>query len=208
MKTNIDKINAFIEYETVLEELFEYYINNIAIIKISFDKAVKIPDSRFWFSISRFLTYRNFKTIDFSNKNVVDNFLKTFIEYIPVICNKKLFCEFYKKHSKFILESPERLIRFFNIIQFNDAFFKFFIDSYPFLALSINNVNKKDKSLYKKFWVNVIETQNLSSSFYHAYPDVFLSDFEFASLLKNRSVFWKLAPSYRNMILSKWRNLK
>lgn len=208
MKTNIDTINAFVEYEQVLEELLNFYNDSVAFNKISFDKGVKTPDSPFWFSVTRFLTYRNFKTIDFSDSNTVDNFIKAFIDYMPVICNKKIFCNFYKKYSKFVLESPERLIRFFTVIHFNEAFFKFFINSYPFLALPINNVSEKDKSLYRKFWSNIIETQDLNPSFYHAYLDVFLSDFDLASLLKSRKIFWKLASSYRNMILTKWRTLK
>ena len=69
MKTNIDTINAFVEYEQVLEELLNFYNDSVAFNKISFDKGVKTPDSPFWFSVTRFLTYRNFKTIDFSDKN-------------------------------------------------------------------------------------------------------------------------------------------
>ena len=40
MKTNIDTINAFVEYEQVLEELLNFYNDSVAFNKISFDKGI------------------------------------------------------------------------------------------------------------------------------------------------------------------------
>ena len=39
-----------------------------------------------------------YPALEKTHQEMVDNFIKAFIDYIPVICNKKIFCNFYKKY--------------------------------------------------------------------------------------------------------------
>ena len=200
MKTDINSINAFIEYENTLEEMFQFCKKIITCDH----EDIYIPDSRFWRKFPELIKITNYSSIDFTDINVVYDFMKAFVDYIPTNTSIRLFIEFYNDNKSFILESPERTVRYFNGVVFDEIFINHIIEVRPFLSLPINKVNLKDRKFYKLFWNSLIMTQNMRPEFYHRYPHVFLSDIDLAACLKCSYIFYKLNSTFRNMIYHKW----
>ena len=200
MKTDINSINVFIEYEDTLEEMFQVCKK---VIECDHED-IHIPDSRFWRKFPELIKITNYSSIDFTDINVVYDFMKAFVDYIPTNISIRLFIEFYNDNKSFILESPERTVRYFNGVVFDEIFINHIIEVRPFLSLPINKVNLKDRKFYKLFWNSLIMTQNMRPEFYHKYPHVFLSDIDLAACLKCSYIFYKLNSTFRNMIYHKW----
>lgn len=200
MKTDINSINAFIEYEDTLEEMLQ-------VCKTFMEcnhEDIHIPDSRFWRKFSELVKCNDYSSIAFTDINVLYDFIKAFIDYIPTNANVKFFIKFYNDNKNFILESPERTVRYFNCVIFDEIFINHIIEVRPFLSLPINKVNLEDRKFYKLFWNSLIMTQNMRPEFYHRYPHVFLSDIDLAACLKCSYVFYNLNSVFRNMIYHKW----
>ena len=209
MKTNFNSINAFIEYNDTLEEMLDFYNNYIANSlctenDICTYEDVYTPDSKFWKAFLKFINVTEFISINFTDIDSVYKFMKAFIDYIPTYPNVKFFIDFYRNNINFILESPERTVRYFNCIAFDKLIIESIIDVRPFLSLPINKVNLEDRKFYKLFWNSLIKTQKMKSEFYHKYPHVFLSDIDLAVCLKCSYVFYNLNSAFRNMIYHKW----
>ncbi|MBO5142082.1 MAG: hypothetical protein J6J11_03455 [Treponema sp.] len=200
MKTDINSINVFIEYEDTLEEMFQVCKK---VIECDHED-IHMPDSRFWRKFPELIKIANYSSIDFTDINVVYDFMKAFVDYIPTNTSIRLFIEFYNDNKSFILESPERTVRYFNCVVFDEIFINHIIEVRPFLSLPINKVNLKDRKFYKLFWNSLIMTQNMRPEFYHRYPHVFLSDIDLAACLKCSYIFYKLNSTFRNMIYHKW----
>lgn len=200
MKTDINSINVFIEYEDTLEEMFQACKTFMECDHNDIHK----PDSRFWRKFPELIKIVNYSSIDFSDINVLYDFMKAFVDYIPTNTSIRLFIEFYNDNKSFILESPERTVRYFNCIVFDKLIIESIIDVRPFLSLPINKVNLEDRKFYKLFWNSLIMTQNMRPEFYHKYPHVFLSDIDLAACLKCSYIFYKLNSTFRNMIYHKW----
>ena len=62
MKTNLNSINAFIEYENVLSEMLSWCQKFIPTLSY---EDVKLPDSAFWKQFPKMVKYGEFNSIDF-----------------------------------------------------------------------------------------------------------------------------------------------
>ena len=79
MKTDINSINVFIEYEDTLEEMFQVCKK---VIECDHED-IHMPDSRFWRKFPELIKITNYSSIDFTDINVVYDFMKAFVDYIP-----------------------------------------------------------------------------------------------------------------------------
>ena len=152
--------------------------------------------------------YCEFNSIDFSDINVVYDFIKAFIDYILTYTNINFFNDFYKYNIQFVLESPERTVRFFDCVAFDILFIDRIMEVRPFLALPINEVNLKDREFYKQFWISLIATQSIKPEFYYKHINIFLADKDLATCLRCSHKYCILTHTVKNMIYKKWFQVK